>query len=100
MTPADRQLQLDQDLRNALATPTGRRLLWNLIDERAAAHGLTFSQEQTHTAAFLEGKRAVGLELLLDCQRVAPSDYVHMLSEALERREQDARNDEESSDGR
>lgn len=100
MSPEDLQLQADEDLRNILATPSGRRWLWTLIDERASALSPTFAGEATHQSAYGEGKRSVGLQVMLDAQRVAAPDYVHMLSEALSRRsEQQLERDREKADG-
>lgn len=89
MTDADLALQADEDLRSVLSTPSGRRFMWSLIDGRAGVHGASFAGEQTHEAAYAEGKRAVGVLLLQDCRRVASSEYLHMLAEAVSR-QQDA----------
>lgn len=80
--------QADTDLLNALGTPDGRRLLWQIIDERGGFLGVTFCGESTHQSAFNEGRRSICVELVADCQRVAPSEYVQMLREAVYRREE------------
>ena len=81
--------QAGSDLVSTMATEQGRRLLWELIETRCGSGfaGLKFHGEATHAAAFSEGRRSVGAELMAECQRVAPPDYVRMLSEAVSRRE-------------
>ena len=80
--------QTDADLLRMLSSPDGRRFLWSIIDGRARSSGASFSGENTHHSAYLEGRRSVGLELMLDCQRVSSAEYVHMVEEAVLRSEQ------------
>lgn len=95
-----RQKRLDTALGALADLENGRIVLWSLIDEICGALNGSFAGENTHTTAFAEGKRAVGLEVISWLQRVAPSDYVLMLSEALNRRrEEDAADVQEPSDG-
>ena len=77
----------DESLRGLLQTPQGRRFLSELIEDRCALSGVVCSGEQTHLAAYLEGRRSIGVELSADCQRVDAPNYVRMVGEALERRE-------------
>lgn len=85
MTDEELQRQADEDLRSVLSTVPGRRFVWRLVDGEAGVATPSFAGEQTHGTAYREGKRAVGLQLVLDCQRVAPTDYVQMVSEAVSR---------------
>jgi hypothetical protein len=86
----DRQLQVEQDLRELVRLPAGRRFLWALIDERADLTTTTFCGADTHRSAYLEGRRSIGVDLVNQLRRVAPSDYVHMVGEAVSRREMEA----------
>lgn len=99
----DRRLrQAKEDVRAQLSTPQGRRFLWRVIDEIAkaqAASAVPGTCESTHETAYREGRRSIGLELLLEAQRLEPSEFVHMLAEATERREKE-RLAREQADGR
>lgn len=81
------QQQADDDLREVMSTAGGRRFLWALLEERAGTFRESYSGEQTHRAAYLEGRRSIALEITAECQRVDSPNYVHMLREALKRRE-------------
>lgn len=97
MTPAeleqqkaqDRQARADGDLRELLKLPAGRRFLFGLLDGACGAMAVSFRHGQPDVTAYLEGRRSVGVELVVECQRVAPADYVQMLSEAFKTREAD-----------
>jgi hypothetical protein len=71
----------DEDLRHVLAEPQGRRLLWRLIDS-AGTFGASYAGEPQATA-FNEGRRSVGIALMLEAQRVAQARYVQMLQEVM-----------------
>lgn len=85
MTPAeldaDEARRKDDDLRDALSTPNGRRFVWRLI-EGAGAVKASFAGDGT-TTAYNEGRRAVGLALMLEAQRVDADAFVRMFSEQV-----------------
>lgn len=74
--------QAEDDIRNVLGTPAGRRLLWRIIAGSSAAFGPSFTADAL-TTAYNEGRRAVGIDLLVQCQKAAPVDYVKMLTEHM-----------------
>lgn len=77
------RLQHQEDVRAVLATADGRRLLWWVIDGLALAHGGSFGGEATHTSAFNEGRRDVGITLKAELLRYAPEGFATMLVEAV-----------------
>jgi hypothetical protein len=77
------RLQTQGDAQAVLSTPAGRRFVWRLIDSVARVHGASFCGESTHATAYQEGRRAVGIELLAELQRVAPAAYLLMVEEAM-----------------
>lgn len=99
MTREQRQLEASEDLRWLMSTERGRRLAWALIDERCGAVGISFAGEATHETAYREGRRSIGVALLAECQRLAPSDSVQMLQEAVSRRAEDELTRERSNAG-
>ena len=82
MTPAEQATQQDEDLRGALRTEAGRRLIWRLIDKHRP-HGSSYTGEAL-SSAFADGRKELGRWLLTECQRVSLGDYSRMLSEALQ----------------
>lgn len=104
MTDAEEQELADNDLRALMNLELGRRFLWRQMEFSISS---TFAGEETHTSAFNEGRRAIAAELMADCQRVAPQEFVHMLGDAFAHREAErlaaekqaaAKVDEEPSD--
>jgi antitoxin component HigA of HigAB toxin-antitoxin module len=71
-------------LLRVLDTPDGRRVVWRAL-ERAGVYRTTFCGEETHRSALLEGRRALGLELLMDLMETCPESY--QLMQADQRRE-------------
>jgi hypothetical protein len=67
-----------------MGTPDGRRVMWRAL-ERAGVYRTTFSGEETHRTAMLEGRRALGLELLADIMEFCPESY--QLMQVEQRRE-------------
>ncbi len=91
--------QREADLRAVLQTPAGRRLYWRLVNEVSCAFGPSFAGD-AHATAYNEGRRAVGLAMVLEAQTLQPDEYVAMLAEAVqdqrkakERREAASRTD-------
>jgi hypothetical protein len=70
------------DLVAVLSTPEGRRFVWDLLDEKAGTFGPSFVGEP-HSTSYNEGRRSVGLGLLVRCQQHAPDLYVQALQEQL-----------------
>lgn len=78
-----------QDIRAVMSTAEGRRLLWGIIERMAGTFIGTFSGEALGSA-FNEGRRAVGLELMVRMQTASAADYLRALNEALTEREAEA----------
>lgn len=90
--------QRDEDLRAAMSTPAGRRLLFRIIDEVAGAHAASFSADAL-AMAFREGRRDVGLTLLREIQRVTPTEAVHLITDSFSaRRDEQLLRDSERAD--
>jgi hypothetical protein len=70
------------DLTAVLSTPEGRRFVWDLLDDKAGTFGPSFVGEP-HATSYNEGRRSVGLGLLVRCQQYAPDLYVQALQEQL-----------------
>lgn len=86
----ERQARLDrEDLETLLVLPSGRRFLWTLL-ERTGVFGASYSPD-THAMAFTEGRRSVGLELMLRLQRETPNRWVEMLGEVMQARAEQKR---------
>lgn len=85
--PSRRQLekdaarQRDDDARAVLSTVQGRRFLWRLVMGTANVMGQSFSGDAANTA-FAEGRRAVGIDVVAELQRVDPRAYLAMVTEA------------------
>jgi hypothetical protein len=93
MTPEERRKQdelrkeqREEDWRQIMALPAGRRWLWRLLEERCQVWGLSFNVDAA-LERLSEGRRSIGVELIRECQRLARAEYVRMLTEQLESRE-------------
>lgn len=75
----------DGDLGWAMSDARGRRLIWRLVEQFCGAFDASFT-DQALLTAYAEGKRAPGLRLVAEVQRVAPNDYLRMLAEEMARR--------------
>lgn len=65
----------DSALKNLLQTEMGRIVIWKLLSDcRLFQTNFTGSSE----TYFLEGKRAVGLNMLADIMRVDPESFIKM----------------------
>lgn len=94
----DARILRDADLAGVMSTQGGRRFVWRILDELSGTLNGSYVSD-SHATAFNEGKRAVGLALTLELQRVAPGPYVHMLSEHLaSQRAEEARREQEAKD--
>lgn len=70
-----------EDLESMLSIPSGRRFLWRLI-ETSGAFGASYSPD-THAMAFTEGRRSVGLEMMVRIQTALPNRWLEMLGEVM-----------------
>lgn len=77
---AHARLLLEADIRRVMSDAGGRRFVWWMLDGVAGAFGPSFSGDALQTA-YKEGRRSVGLALLVEAQRVCPAYYVDMLRE-------------------
>lgn len=75
------QQQRDLDLGEQLKSTSGRRLTWSLLRD-TGVFGPSYTGDAL-SGAYAEGRRSVGIQLMLDCQRAAPRLYVQMLAEHL-----------------
>ena len=80
-TQDDARRQREEDVKAMLSTPAGRRWLWHVLDGVAGLFGGSFSGEGALTSAYNEGRRAVGVALMTEAQRIAPARYVEMVTE-------------------
>ena len=85
----ERQRQQEEDVRAVLATETGRRFVWALLDGHAGVFGASYTGDGV-SGAYGEGRRSVGIGLMLLVQRLAPDLYVRMVQEQLEALRRDA----------
>jgi hypothetical protein len=76
---------LQNDLRKVVGTPEGQRLLWDLLGA-GDLFGSTFRGENTHAAAYAEGRRSVTLELFAVLNDHAPAALQAMLAHQHDRR--------------
>lgn len=70
------------DLKTVLGTVQGRRFIWGLLCDCGI-----FQQSATDSGSwtyFNEGKRSVGLKLLVKINNVNPESYLQMLNESKE----------------
>lgn len=84
-----RQAQREDDIRHVLSTPHGRRFYWRVISELGDIHGLALDADP-RTAAVVEGRRAVGVSLYQEAQRIDADLHLAMVTEALEQQREDA----------
>ena len=77
---ADRQ----QDLSYILKEPRGRRWLYYLIYSKCHVDRLSHVPNDTHTSAFHEGGRSIGLSLLEEVRTEQPALFLMMLKENLD----------------
>lgn len=83
--------QYEQDFRDLLSRPAGRRLLLHILEQLAGTFGASFMGGRPEDAIYREGQRSVGIALMQEAQRLEPTDYVHMLLEGLERQAEERR---------
>jgi hypothetical protein len=74
----DRELE---DLREILATKSGRRFVWRLLN---ASELFSIAEVMNASIYALEGKRKLGKLLFLDVMEAAPEAYLLMMKESKE----------------
>ena len=81
---AQRRVQraADEDLRQVLMTPAGKRVVWRIVTAVCGAFSDDFDLD-ARLHARNAGKRAVGLALVKEAQRVAPREYLEMARERI-----------------
>jgi hypothetical protein len=65
----------------ALKRPEVRFVLWDVLSRIAGLFGETYVPDSDRSA-YLQGRVAVGRDLMLECQRANPAGYQRMLEEA------------------
>lgn len=101
MSPEDfieeRQRERDENLLEVMATEAGREVLWRIIDEYGHLQGQPPALD-AQTLSVHAGRRAVAVALDRECRRVDPANYVHMLTEAMSRRQEEQRLAQQTDD--
>ena len=73
-------LMRTEDLRVVLSSRPGRRFFWRVLVD-SGVFASTFTGDAL-SGAFKEGRRAQGLDLMLEAQKVAPMKYLLTVEEA------------------
>lgn len=76
------RLKLLDDIRWVLSNRKGRRLIWWILS-LCGVFRASFVVKDTNQTAFNEGRRDVGLRLLLELQTANPKAYSQMEDEVL-----------------
>lgn len=71
------------ELKDVLGTPSGRWVMWRVL-ARCGIYTRSLSETDSLTA-FHEGRRSVGLELLIEIRNAEPEAYIKMQTENLVR---------------
>ncbi|HGM5300218.1 MULTISPECIES: Bbp19 family protein [Enterobacterales] len=96
MTREQLQQRHADDVKKVMATESGRRFVWGLL-EQAGVFQTTFRTD-TNTTMFLEGNRNAGLALFNDVFGICPDLYLKMAAEAEKDREANHGNTTPESD--
>jgi hypothetical protein len=72
-------IRAQTDFKDVASTPHGRRLLRRILGE-CGIYRSSFAGEDTHSSAYREGQRSIGLSLLAQFE-AAPDLYLTFLSE-------------------
>ena len=83
-----REVELN-DLCFVLGSIQGRRFVWRYLEECGVMR-TSFNGELTHSTAFAEGSRNVGLKMLADVNEALPSAYLQMVEESKRRNKNDS----------
>lgn len=77
------RIQAEADAKAVLSSASGRRFVWRLLEGHCRLHSSSFTGESL-SSAHAEGRRSVGVEVMMELQRVALSGYLVMVAEQLE----------------
>lgn len=69
-----------------MSLPAGRRFMWRLLEQRTGIHSGSYVFGEAGNGrhdAHLEGRRAIGLELMAETQRLCLKEYLLMVEEFL-----------------
>jgi hypothetical protein len=77
----EKRRQYDEDLLAVMRSPVGRRFIWRLVDDTTGVFASSFTGNSE--TFFREGRRSVGLFVMNEIRRVAPTETVHMYQEQL-----------------
>ena len=69
-------IRFHSDLREVLKTGPGKNVIWNVLAKCGIYQDSFTGNSQSY---YLEGKRAVGLEILADMEDVDPTAYARLL---------------------
>lgn len=72
------------DIKWLMANRQGRRIVRRWL-AAAGIYRTSFVANDSHASAYVEGKRAFGLQILGDVVAAAPEDYLTMLSEGTKK---------------
>lgn len=96
MTREQLQQRHADDVKKVMATESGRRFVWGLLDQ-AGVFRISFTGEVNSTI-FNEGNRNSGLSLFNDVLKFCPELYLKMAAEAEKDREANHGNTTPESD--
>lgn len=82
---ADRQVLAD--LATVMDKPEGRRIVWHIYDELCL--GVSAVEDTSNRAHLLNGRKNVGVDLMLLAQRACPEKWVLAYQEALTSKKRD-----------
>lgn len=72
------QLLEEADFRQLMAEPWGRRIVWRTLQRCGVFCSSMTGNSETF---YREGRRSVGLEFLLNCNRLCAEEYRQMVEE-------------------
>jgi hypothetical protein len=75
-----RQEQKERALGSIMASIEGRVWMFDLLS-KCGCYRLSFVHGEPDTTAFNEGSRKVGNEIMDDIMRIAPEQYIRMITE-------------------
>lgn len=73
--------QRSADVRAVMDTGAGKRLLWGVIEQDCNGFGGSFVAGHADISAFNEGRRSIGVDLMLEIQTAAPEQYAAMVAD-------------------
>lgn len=72
----------ERDMRVVMSKPEGRRFVWRILSGYCCTFEKSFNGN-ADTTIYREGRRAVGVELMQEVQRLEPHAYIEMVQERL-----------------